>query len=113
MLVLKEAQVDVPNQMSEEQIMEQVLGKRRGHNRGRGQVVRRADSSPIVLAERSRPVEERSYTQAQVDALLANSNSRTSQLEMKLDALLRGLKANNIEVEFDNEDDGNEDEDEG
>ena len=61
MLVLKEAQVDVPNQMSEEQIMEQVLGNV-VHNRGRGQVVRRVDSSPIVLAERSRPVEERSYT---------------------------------------------------
>ena len=96
----------------EEQIMEQVLEKRHGHNRGRRQVVRHVDSSPIVLAEWSRPVKERSYTQAQVDVLLAKSNSRTSQLETKLDALLRGLKANNIEVEFDNEENGDEDEDE-
>ena len=29
-----------------------------------------------------------------------------------MDALLRGMKANNIKVEFDNEDDGDEDEEE-
>ena len=62
MLSLKEAQIDVPNKLTDEQIIEQVLGTRRGHKRGRGQVVRRANSSSIVLAEWSRRVEESSYT---------------------------------------------------
>ena len=53
MLALKEAQIDVPNQLTEEQIMEQVLVTRRGHKRGRGQVVRRTNSSSFVLSERS------------------------------------------------------------
>lgn len=123
MLALKEAQIDVPNQLTEEQIIEQVLGTRRGHNRGRGQVVRRANSSSIVLAERSSSsvgnmlwaqssVGERSYTQAEVDSLVASTSSR---LETKLNVLLRGLKANNIEIEFEEDESGDEesDEDEG
>ena len=48
MLALKEAQIDVPTQMTEEQIMEQVLGTRRGNKRGRGQVVRGTSSSSYV-----------------------------------------------------------------
>ncbi|KAJ9541221.1 hypothetical protein OSB04_027727 [Centaurea solstitialis] len=123
MLALKEAHVNVPNPLTDEQIMEQVLGKRHGNKQGRGQAIRRANSTSTMLAKRARPVEGRSYTQAEVDALLAKSDLRTTRLEKMLAVLLRGLKDKNIEVEFnevedldkeglyeDDKDDGDEDE---
>ena len=103
--------------------MEQVLGTRRGHKRGRGQVVHGTNYSSYVLSERSSSSVgntsqakssggEHLYTQAEVDELVA---SKSSRLETKLDVLLRGLKSKyNIDIDFEEEEedgDGDEDED--
>ena len=80
---LRHSQAGSSNPMNEEQILSQVLGERRGHNRGRGR------KSPAVASSSSyQPNQERVYTQREVDEMIRNRDAtNNANFEILFDAL--------------------------
>ncbi|KAK1430973.1 hypothetical protein QVD17_14132 [Tagetes erecta] len=90
--------------LSEKQIMDQVLGTRRGFNRGRGHIVpglARFCSSSSSTGQSTPPPPV--YTQEQVNEKLASSNRRYKRLATKMKDVVEGLAEHEIVIQFDSE----------
>lgn len=73
MTTLRDAQVGVPNPMTEEDIVQTVLGTRRGWQRGVGQKL--PQSSRFTASSSSSQTSRRTYTQDEVDQMMSQVKS--------------------------------------
>jgi hypothetical protein len=110
---LRRQQQGVANPMTEEQILAEVLGTRRGFNRGRGHIVpgtaryHSSSSSPGTSNTMGRV-----YTQAEVEAMMAKSERAQARLNSQLQSIVNGLSKHNIMIEWEDEEEEEEEEEE-
>ena len=82
---IRQSQAGCSNPLTDEQILSQVLGERRGHNRGRGRKLPIAASIPNY-----QPPKERVYTQREVDEMMRNRDAtNNANFGILFDALKR------------------------
>ena len=82
---IRDSQSSSGNPLRDDEILSQVLGTRRGHNKGRGRIVSETSSSSQSTGQ-SHPV----YSQAQVDAMLAQCDARLQAFEERLNSMPSG-----------------------
>ena len=82
---IRNSQSSSDNQIREDEILSQVLGTRRGHNKGRGRIVPVTSSSSTQSTGGS----HKSYSQAQVDAMLAERDSQVAAMLAERDAQMQ------------------------
>lgn len=103
-------QEGVANPLSEAEIMTQVLGARRGFNRGRGHIVpgmARHCSSSSSAGPSSPP--PRLYTQEQVDEMMASSDRKYERVTSQMKYIVKELAKHDIELEIESDHESDED----
>ena len=91
---LRESQDSTSNPLTEEQILQQVLGERRGHSRGVGRQL-----AGIASSSNSRSQKEKVFTKEQVKELFAaRTAANNAVINAELSSVFDALKHANIQI---------------
>ena len=84
---IRDSQSSSGNPLRDDEILSQVLGTRRGHNKGRGRIVSGTSSSSQSTGQ-----SHHVYSQAQVDAMLAQRDAQVAAMLAERDARLQAFE---------------------